>query len=302
MAVKFGHARISENGSINGVKGDSTKKEVCIRNWYNGSWDFMAIHPDPVVREKHAAAVEAACNNDNVGYGQGDRNSLNKEAKVVNYDIAKITNPCNCDCSSLQNAAAKASGAKNVTYASNGWTTRTMRSKLKAAGYIIIEDPTYLTSAMYCVRGAIYVEEGSHTGCGLTDGSKHKNTLAKAGLTKPAETTKPAVPAESSTYTLKDFIKDVQMATGSKVDGIAGPETLSNTITISAVLNRKHPVVYYVQRRLKALGYTEVGKIDGIAGPKFTAAVEHFQDDNGCVMDGEITARNKTWRKLLGME
>ena len=301
MAVKFGHASISEKGSINGVKGDSTKKEVCIRNWYNGSWDFMAIHPDPVVREKHAAAVEAACANDNIGYGQGDRNTLNKEAKVVNYDIAKIANPCNCDCSSLQNVAAKASGAKNVTYTSNGWTTRSMRSKLKAAGYIIIDDPAYLTSAMYCVRGVMYVEEGVHTGCGLTNGSKYKHTLAKAGLNKPVETPKPDTPKESSAYTLKDFIKDVQMATGSKVDGIAGPETLSNTITLSAVLNRKHPVIYYVQRRLKALGYTEVGKIDGIAGPKFTAAVEHFQDDNGCVIDGEITARNKTWKKLLGM-
>lgn len=302
MAVKFGHASISETGSINGVKGDSTKKEVCVRNWYNGCWDFMAIHPDPAVRDKHALAVEAACANDNVGYGQGDRNTLNAEAKAVNYDIAKIVNPCNCDCSALQNVAAKASGAKNVTYGSNGWTTRNMRAKLKAAGYIIIDDPAYLTSAMYCVRGVVYVEEGVHTGCGLTDGSKYKNTLAKAGLTKPVEAPKPTVSTGSSTYTLKDFIKDVQMATGSKVDGIAGPETISNTITLSAVLNRKHPVVYYVQRRLKALGYTEVGKIDGIAGPKFTAAVEHFQDDNGCVMDGEITARNKTWRKLLGME
>lgn len=109
-------------------------------------------------------------------------------------------------------------------------------------------------------------------------------------------------PQKTSGYTLAEFVKDIQSATGSKVDGIAGPETLSNTLTLSAILNRKHPVVYYVQRRLKALGYTEVGTIDGVAGGKFTAAVEHFQRDNGCVDDGEITARNKTWKKLLGME
>lgn len=108
-----------------------------------------------------------------------------------------------------------------------------------------------------------------------------------------------SAPAES--YTLKQFIKDIQQATGSKVDGIAGPETLSNTLTLSAKLNRKHPAVYYVQRRLKALGYTEVGKVDGIAGGKFTAAVKHFQKNNGCEVDGEITARAKTWKKLLGM-
>lgn len=112
------------------------------------------------------------------------------------------------------------------------------------------------------------------------------------------EDTKPKV----SNYPLKNFVKDIQRATGSKVDGKAGPETLSNTLTLSAVLNRKHPAIYYVQRRLKALGYTEVGKIDGIAGGKFTAAVKHFQKDNGCEADGEITARAKTWKKLLGME
>lgn len=102
-------------------------------------------------------------------------------------------------------------------------------------------------------------------------------------------------------YSLKEFIVDIQRATGAKVDGIAGPETLSKTITLSAILNRKSPLVYYVQRRLLALGYTEVGKVDGIAGGKFTAAVKHFQRDNGCTVDGEITARYTTWKKLLGM-
>lgn len=111
----------------------------------------------------------------------------------------------------------------------------------------------------------------------------------------------PEYDAYEPTYTLKQFIKDIQRATGSKVDGIAGPETLSNTVTLSAKLNRKHPAVYYVQRRLKALGYTEVGEIDGVAGGKFTAAVKHFQKDHGRMVDGEITARQITWQKLLGM-
>lgn len=101
-------------------------------------------------------------------------------------------------------------------------------------------------------------------------------------------------------YTLGMFVRDVQAATGSKVDGIAGQETLSNTITVSAVLNRKHQLVGHIQRRLDALGYN-VGVQDGIAGAKFTAAVKAFQTDNGCVVDGEVTSRGKTWRKLLGM-
>lgn len=105
----------------------------------------------------------------------------------------------------------------------------------------------------------------------------------------------------TSSYTLKAFVKDVQKACGASVDGIAGPETLSKTVTVSAQKNRSHAVVEPIQKRLRALGYREVGTADGVAGPKFTSAVAHFQDDNDCTVDGEITAKNKTWKKLLGM-
>lgn len=103
-------------------------------------------------------------------------------------------------------------------------------------------------------------------------------------------------------YTQEQFVRDVQKACGASVDGIAGPETIGKTATLSATKNRTHAAVKCVQKRLYALGYTQVGTADGIAGAKFTAAVKAFQKDNGCVADGEITAKNKTWRKLLGME
>jgi hypothetical protein len=102
-------------------------------------------------------------------------------------------------------------------------------------------------------------------------------------------------------YPLEQFIRDVQSVTGSMVDSIAGPETISNTPTLSAKINAEHAAVRFVQKRLNALGYVEVGEADGIAGPLFTSAVAHFQMDNDCVTDGEITARCKTWQKLLGM-
>lgn len=102
-------------------------------------------------------------------------------------------------------------------------------------------------------------------------------------------------------YSLEQFVRDVQKACGATVDGKAGPETLSKTVTISAQKNRKHAVVKPVQKRLYALGYAIVGEADGVAGTKFTAAVIAFQEDNKCWADGEVTAKNKTWRKLLGM-
>lgn len=107
-----------------------------------------------------------------------------------------------------------------------------------------------------------------------------------------------SAPAE---YTLEQFVRDIQAATGAAVDGEAGPETLGKTVTLSRYRNRRHKAVKPVQKRLYALGYTVVGEADGVAGVLFQKAVKAFQRDNGCVTDGEITKKNKTWKKLLGM-
>lgn len=103
-------------------------------------------------------------------------------------------------------------------------------------------------------------------------------------------------------YTHEQFVRELQAAIGATVDGKAGPETLSKTPTLSRWWNRKHKAVKPVQKRLFALGYQEVGEADGVAGAKFTKAVKVFQKDNGCTKDGALTAKKKTWRKLLGLE
>ena len=202
MSIRIGHASISENGGVNGAKGDSTGKEVCVRGWYSKPWDYMAIHPEADVREKHARAVEEACKNDNIGYGQSDRNTLNALAKGVGYNLAAV-GKCNCDCSSLQNVAAVASGAAGVTYGSNGWTTTTMKAALQKAGYKIITDREYLDNAAYCVRGAIYVKAASHTVCGLDNGTNCKKTLEKAGIAKGATQISGIASSEELAYTVR---------------------------------------------------------------------------------------------------
>lgn len=124
------------------------------------------------------------------------------------------------------------------------------------------------------------------------------------GIAKVAGLKKKTVASVNSDcgYSLVQFVKDVQKACGAKIDGVAGHETIGKTVTISESKNRTHPVVKAVQKRLYSLGYKQVGNADGIAGTKFTAAVCAFQKANRCWVDGEITAKNKTWRKLLGME
>lgn len=156
---------------------------------------------------------------------------------------------------------------------------------------------------------AKYAESIGVKGIGLYDTDKdghfvHIDTRTSKsfwfGHAQERRTTFGGTPKEEG-YSLEQFIRDVQKACGATVDGIAGPETLSKTVTISSSKNRTHAVVKCVQKRLAAMGYTEVGVADGIAGIKFTNAVIRLQEDNRCWVDGEITAKNKTWKILLGV-
>lgn len=104
----------------------------------------------------------------------------------------------------------------------------------------------------------------------------------------------------TSTYTKTQFIKDVQSAIGAKVDGIAGKETLSKTVTVSKTKNNRHAVVKPIQKYLNAHGYN-CGTADGIAGTKFDLAVKTYQRANGCIADGELTKEGKTWKCILGI-
>ena len=110
--------------------------------------------------------------------------------------------------------------------------------------------------------------------------------------------------ADFSTNHYKKFVGEVQAAVGAKVDEIAGPETLSKTITVSAKKNKNHKVVTALERYLKVMGYYK-GDIEEdkgnnpIFGSGMTAATKEYQKDFGCVSDGEITAKQKTWKKLL---
>ncbi len=100
------------------------------------------------------------------------------------------------------------------------------------------------------------------------------------------------------------FVKGIQASLGANVDGIAGPETLNKTITISRTLNNKHPVVKVIQEYLQTLGY-DLGKygIDDVYGPQMEQIIKDYQEKivglKGNLIDGIITAKKYTWEKLL---
>ena len=171
MAIKIGHASISEKGTITGNVGDNNGKEVCTRSWYNGGWQFVLRPKSSTVAEKSAKACEKGCANNSIGYDQNQRNTLNTQAKKVGYDLSKVTTKCETDCSAFMTVCAISGGA-DVEYGSNGPTTSTMKSKFSASGdYNVLTDSKYLTSDKYLKRGDILVKAGSHTVMALENGS-----------------------------------------------------------------------------------------------------------------------------------
>ncbi|MCD8294701.1 MAG: peptidoglycan-binding protein [Clostridia bacterium] len=326
MSVMMGHASIDENGkTIGGTAGDQTGKEVCTRTWYSKPWGFMAIYPDGKIREKIAAAVQAACDNDKIGYDQNQRNTLNTQAKAVNYDLSKITTACECDCSSLINVAVVAAGIG--TYGSNGWTTSTLQTQLKALGFKILSASSYLLSSDYCVRGAIYCKAGSHAACGLDDGSKASQTLTAAGITTTSASTSSAsssVPMTISGTTVKAVQTwlNTNFKTGLTVDNAYGPKTKAALVkafqttvgglTVDGIFGTnsknaaakniiksgsKGVLVTIWQAFLICKGYSAVGNIDGEFGTKTTTATKSFQKASSLTQDGQV-GRN-TWSAAL---
>ena len=109
-----------------------------------------------------------------------------------------------------------------------------------------------------------------------------------------------STPAASTTYTQKDFIKDV-----CKILGVSTAKAaLAKTVTLSKKVNSKHALVLPVQKYLKSLGYyTKVCDKDFSSGTE--SAVKKFQKEGVKAstknQDGIITAKNATWKKLLGL-
>lgn len=171
MSVLIGHASIDENGkATGGAAGDQTGKEVCTRSWYTKGWNALLRPKSAALAELSARACEAACENPNIGYDQGGRNTLYTKAKAVDFDLAAV-GACECDCSSLMHVCAIAGGA-NLKYDGNGYTTRSMVAAFIASGdYEKLTDSKYLETDAYLKRGDILVKEGSHTVMVLSNGS-----------------------------------------------------------------------------------------------------------------------------------
>lgn len=286
MKIIIGSARVDERGKYSGgYAGDQKQKtstndtvgEVSMQDFYVHKKGWTIMRPKSYKDAKKIAKnMKTACNNKNIGYDQGNR------LGVIEHGVnSKVKTEA--DCGSLVRECVKEATGKDP----GNFNTENEVSALKKTG--LFKDPISYSSGTTLYEGDVLVTK-----------TKGHTVIVVEGKSREEKSTNNKNTTNKVSSDRTEFIKEVQKAIGAKVDGVAGPETLGKTITISRTRNRSHSAVKAVQKYLNKIGYS-CGTVDGLAGIKFDSAVKRFQKANGCVVDGEITAGGKTWRKLLGI-
>lgn len=178
MAVKVGSARIDENGKTHGGKaGDQNGKEVSTQAWYRHKKGWRLLRcKDADKAEMIARAMQAACDNANIGYDQYQRDTLYNLAKAVDFDPGRVKTPCETDCSALV----------RVCLAYAGITVKNFRTPneasilLRSGEFIELKESRYTDQSSYLRRGDILVTRTQgHTVVVLSNGSKAETTPAE---------------------------------------------------------------------------------------------------------------------------
>ena len=173
MAVKIGSARIDENGHAKGGKvGDQTGKEVSTQSWYKHSKGWRVFRAkNPALAEKIARDMQWACDNNNIGYDQGQRNTLYNVSKPLGFNCKDVKTKCETDCSALVRVCCAYAGIMLPNF-----RTTTEPSILLNSGYFYeMKGKQYTDSSDYLMRGDILcTKTQGHTVIVLNDGSKVK--------------------------------------------------------------------------------------------------------------------------------
>lgn len=171
MAVKVGSARIDENGKIHGGRaGDQSGKEVSTQSWYKHKKGWRVLRCKNADKaEKIARAMQAACDNANIGYDQYQRLSLYNFAKRVDFDPTRIKTPCETDCSALVRVCLAYAGIM----VENFRTPNEARVLLRSGEFVELKEGRYTDQSTYLRRGDILVTRTQgHTVVVLSNGSK----------------------------------------------------------------------------------------------------------------------------------
>lgn len=247
--VKIGHASISELKSIRGIAGDQTGKEVCTRSWYLHSKGWVTLRCIVAGMAEHIAyAMETICANPNVGYDQSENQTLWNLLKANGFNIHDIHKAVETDCARLVRVC--------VQYAANrmglGITIPDFYTGTLANALVKTGLFEKLTASMYCT----------------------KDDYLQRGMIQVTKT-------KGHTWVI--------LTNGDKAEAPAQPEktgALGNRILRNGC---EGDDVKTLQSYLIQLDYS-CGKwgADGDFGDATELAVEDFQRDHGCAIDGEV--------------
>ena len=131
MAIILGSARGDELGKATGGQaGDQTGKEVSTQAWYKHAKGWLVLRAkDPAKAVLIGKAMQAACDNELIGYDQYQRNTLYTAAAKVGYDPGQVATPCETDCSALVRVCCAYAGI-----AARDFTTANQAAVLMATG------------------------------------------------------------------------------------------------------------------------------------------------------------------------
>lgn len=244
--VYIGEAVADENGKAKGGDpGNQNGRELRITKWYLNKKGWNVLRPKTFTDAYLIATnMRAACSNHNIGYDQGDRNSLYSVASKVGFDCAKIETPCEADCSSLVRVCCAYAGIK----VRNFNTASEVKILMATDNFELIEDGPCTKNPDYLWKGDILVTKvKGHTAVVLNDGSK-------AGQVKSDP--------EPDGFTFNRILKY-----GSKGDDVKELKRLLVEAGYSGITptnpNYKTKTVAVVKRYQKDHGLT----VDGKAGP-----------------------------------
>lgn len=158
MAVIVGSARSDENGgAYNGKAGDQKSgKEVSTQNWYKHSKGWRVFRAkDANKAAMIAKAMRDACNNDQIGYDQWNRNTLYTYAEKVGFDVSKVTTACETDCSALVRVCCAYAGIMGLP---SDFRTGNMPANLMKTGqFVELVGSKYTDQSTYLGAGDILV-------------------------------------------------------------------------------------------------------------------------------------------------
>lgn len=107
-----GQASCDERGRyVGGQAGNQSGTELNVRAAYLYGWHTLIRFRDAAMACKCGQAMADAVANMNIGYDQGERNTLLPLARAAGWNLRAISAPCECDCSSLVGVCGIAAGA-----------------------------------------------------------------------------------------------------------------------------------------------------------------------------------------------